>query len=95
MINNERDNSFISVLAEFKHGINDYTIKDKELVKLSAVFKEIQQLTDEKTRFNIVVSESDTCLKICLVNEGLQNYAFAENMLATKLHKIDKRIKHK
>jgi hypothetical protein len=88
MINNELYNSFISLLAEFKHGINDYTIKDKELVKLSAVLKEIQQLTDEKTRFNIVFSESVTCLNICLVNEGLRKNAFIEKLLGKKLNKV-------
>ncbi|WHZ60031.1 excinuclease ABC subunit C [Metabacillus hrfriensis] len=94
LINNEIDNSFISVLAEYKHGINDYTIKDKKLIKLTAVLDEIQQLTDEETRFNIDVSESANCLKKCIMNERLQNNEFVEQILLTKkLLKLKKRKK--
>ncbi|PGT19298.1 excinuclease ABC subunit C [Bacillus cereus] len=93
IINNEVDNSFISVLAECNHGINDYTIKDKKLIKLSAVLDEIQQLTDEETQFNINLSESYNCLRLCMINEGLQNNEFVEKMIAKKLPKIKKRKK--
>src|SRR5699024_6254007 len=65
LIDNEQDNSFISILAEYKHGMNDYTIRDKELVQLSAVLNEIQQLIDDETGFEVKVSESYTCLEKC------------------------------
>ncbi|MBF7155063.1 GIY-YIG nuclease family protein [Bacillus albus] len=93
IINNVTDNSFISALAEYKHGINDYTIKDKKLIKLSAVLDEIQQLTDEDTQFNIDPSETYNCLRLCMINEGLQNNAFVEKMITKKLPKIKKRKK--
>ncbi|MFV5897064.1 MULTISPECIES: zinc-ribbon domain-containing protein [unclassified Bacillus cereus group] len=91
-INNEVDNSFISVLAECNHGINDYTIKDKKLIKLSAVLDEIQQLIDEETQFNINLSESYNCLRSCMYG-GLQNNEFVEKMITKKLPKIKKHKK--
>ena len=94
LINNEIENSFISVLAEYKHGINDYTLKDQELIKLSVVLDEIKQITDEETRFNIDVSESVNCLKKCIMNEGLYKNEFVEQILLTKkLLKLKKRKK--
>jgi hypothetical protein len=90
VINDNIDNSFISVLAEYKHGINDYTIKDKQLVKLSAVLGEIQQFVDEETGFSIGASESYRCLEICMINEGLQNNTFVEKLVTKKLPKIRK-----
>lgn len=93
IINNEVDNSFISVLTEYKHGINDYTIKDKKLIKLSAVLDEIQQLIDEETQFSINTFKLDSCLRICMINEGLQNNPFVEKMITKKLPKIKKRKK--
>ncbi|MGJ7912621.1 excinuclease ABC subunit C [Neobacillus sp. LXY-1] len=95
VIDNEIDNSFISTKAEYKHGINDYTIKGKKLIKLSAVLDEIQQLTDEETQFNIVPSESYNCLKMCMINEGLKNNPFVEKLATNKLSKIKKRKKSK
>ncbi|GIN88447.1 hypothetical protein J6TS2_48330 [Heyndrickxia sporothermodurans] len=94
LINNEIENSFISVVAEYKHGINDYTLKDQELIKLSTVLNEIQQLIDEETRLNIVASESVNCLKKCIMNEGLYKNEFVEKLLlAKKLPKLKKRKK--
>ncbi|WP_018782178.1 hypothetical protein [Bacillus sp. 95MFCvi2.1] len=93
MINNEVDNSFISVLTEYKHGINDYTIKDKKLIKLSSVLDEVQQLIDEETQFNIDTFKLDSCLRLCMINEGLQNNEFVEKMITKKLPKIKKRKK--
>ena len=52
--------------AEYKHGINDYTIKGKELIKLSAVLGEFQQLADSVTRFSVNPSESYKCLEMCI-----------------------------
>lgn len=94
LINNEIDNSIISIQAEYKHGINDYTLKDKKLIKLSVVLDEIKQITDEETRYNIDVSESANCLKKCIMNERLQNNEFVEQILLTKkLLKLKKRKK--
>jgi hypothetical protein len=96
LINNDIENSFISIQAEFKHGINDYTLKDKELIKLSVVLDEIKEITDNETLFNIEVSESANCLKKSIMNEGLQLYknGFVEQILLTKkLLKLKKRKK--
>lgn len=90
LIDNKQDNSFISVPAEYKHGINDYTIKDKKLIKLSAVLDEIQYLTDGMTGFNVDVSESYRCLELCMINEGLQNNEFVKKLVTKKLPKIRK-----
>ncbi|MDQ0975998.1 hypothetical protein QFZ31_005876 [Neobacillus niacini] len=95
VIDNEIDNSFISTKAEYKHGINDYTIKGRKLNKLSAVLDEIHQLTDEETQFSIDPSESYNCLKVCMINEGVQNNEFVEKLLTKKLSKIRKRKKSK
>lgn len=87
LIDNEKDNSFISILAEFKHGINDYTIRNERLVKLSVVLREIQQFVDYDTRYNISVSESYKCLEKCIINEGLENDSWIASLLAKKLPK--------
>ncbi|MBS4223846.1 excinuclease ABC subunit C [Lederbergia citrea] len=81
VIENEIENSFISVLAEFRHGINDYTIKDKDLVRLEEVLDELQQLVDDETVFYLSNTESNGCLEKSLVNEGFQNHPFAEKLL--------------
>ena len=95
IIDNEIDNSFISTKAEYKHGINDYSIKGKKLVELSAVLDEIQKLIDEETQFNIDPSESYNCLKVCMIKEGIKNNPFVEKLVTNKLPKIKKRKKHK
>ncbi|QUW23612.1 excinuclease ABC subunit C [Sporosarcina sp. Marseille-Q4063] len=94
LIDDEQDNSFISILAEYKHGINDYTIKDKELVQLTAVFNEIHHLINDETRFEVEVSESYPCLGKCL-NEDLHNNPFVKRLLSRKLPKISKGRKSK
>ncbi|GGA74899.1 GIY-YIG nuclease family protein [Ornithinibacillus halotolerans] len=94
LIDNEQDNSFISILAEFKHGINDYTIRDKELVQLSVVLNEIQQLIDKETRFEVEVSESYSCLEKCL-NQDLHDNPFVKRLLSRKLPGIRKGQKSK
>ena len=91
LIDNEMDNSFISTAAEFKHGINDYTLKDKVLIDLSGTLDEIQQIIDEETRFNLYVSESQNCLKRCVTPESLSTNEFVERLLEKKLPKIMKR----
>lgn len=89
LTDNEQDNTFISILAEYKHGINDYTIRDKELVRLSTVLNEIQQLTDEETGFGVKVSESYTCLEKCFYG-NLHNNLFVKRLISKKLPRIRK-----
>lgn len=85
------DNSIISVNAEYRHGINDATIKGKKLVKLSSVLDEIQLLCNEKTRFNINISESQNCLMKAIENERIQHLnMFTEKLLTNKLPKVCK-----
>lgn len=90
LIDDEQDNSFISILAEYKHGINDYTVRDKELVQLSAVLNEIQQLTDEETGFEVKVSESYTCLERCFYG-NLHNNSVVKRLISKKLPRIRKK----
>lgn len=82
--NGVMEESILSVSAEYKHGINDYTLKNQELIKLSVVLDEIKQITDEETRFNIDVSESANCLRKCIMNEGLFKNEFVEQIFLTK-----------
>ncbi|OSX89590.1 hypothetical protein BTJ45_04401 [Bacillus mycoides] len=84
------NNTLISITAEYKHGMNDYTIKDKKLIPLEIVLNEIQQLTNEETRFSIDATESHNCLELCIFNENLHNHTFGEKLLAKKLPKIKK-----
>lgn len=85
------DNTIISINAEYRHGINDATIKDKKLVKLSDVLDEVQTLCNEETRFNINISESQNCLMKAIENAGIQYFnMFTEKLLTKKLPKITK-----
>lgn len=63
-------NVCISINAETRTGINDYTIKDKELYNLIEVINEIELNTDHYTLFIPVISESANCLKSCFYNEN-------------------------
>ncbi|WP_368901884.1 excinuclease ABC subunit C [Oceanobacillus oncorhynchi] len=94
LIDHEQDNSFISILAEYKHGINDYTIREKELVQLSAVLNEIQQLIDDETGFEVKVSESYTCLEKCFYG-NLHNNPFVKRLISRKLPKIRRKRRSK
>lgn len=90
----EPDNTFISVLSEFKHGVNDYTIKGQELSPLSVILKEIEDLTDEETRFKIVATESFPCLKECMGHTMINQNLFVQKIVNKKLpiiRKISKR----
>ncbi|MGK7378339.1 excinuclease ABC subunit C [Planococcus sp. 1R117A] len=91
LIDDEIDNSFISINAEIKHGMNDCTLKDKSLVQLSVVLDEIQQTIDEETRFNLYVSESQNTLKLCVPFKISSRNIFVERLLAKKLPKIKKK----
>ncbi|WP_145990741.1 hypothetical protein [Planomicrobium sp. MB-3u-38] len=85
------DNTIISINAEYRHGINDATLKGKKLVKLSSVLDELQILCNEETRFNINISESQNCLMKAIENEGIQYFnVFTEKLLTKKLPKISK-----
>ncbi|HDX9577080.1 TPA: excinuclease ABC subunit C [Bacillus pseudomycoides] len=81
------DNSFISLAAEYKHGMNDYTIQDKPLIPLENVFEEIQKVTDEKTTFRIYATESAKCLSYCM-SENQKNHPFAEKLIKMKVKRI-------
>lgn len=83
------DNTIISINAEYRHGINDYTLKGKKLVKLTNVLNEIQLLCNEETRFNINISESQNCLMKAVENEGIHYFnEFTEKLLTKKLPKV-------
>ncbi|MES5929851.1 hypothetical protein QCI77_28370 [Bacillus cereus group sp. MG9] len=87
IINGYYNNSFISLVAEFKHGMNDYTIQNQSLVPLVDVFEEIHQLTDEHTVFRIFSTESLNCLLLCMsANE--QKHPIAEKLLKMKVKRI-------
>lgn len=88
LINNEIDNSFISVLSEYKHGINDYSLKDKSLTKLSIVIKEIFELVDKNTRFNINATESSKVIEKCIVIENIEKNWFIDKLCSNRLPKI-------
>ncbi|WP_052948788.1 hypothetical protein [Mesobacillus campisalis] len=88
VIESEIDNSFVSVLAEYKEGINDFTLKDKELVQLEVVFEELQQLVDDETVYYLANTESYRCLERSLINEDLHRHPIAEKLL-----KVGKRRK--
>lgn len=94
LIDNEQDNSIISILAEYKHGMNDYTIRDKDLVQLSAVLYEIQQLIDDETGFEVKVSESYTCLEKCFYG-NMQNNPLVERLISRRLPRIRKKHRSK
>ncbi|EEM02205.1 excinuclease ABC subunit C [Bacillus pseudomycoides] len=81
---NNIDNSFISILSEYKHGINDYTIKDKRLYKLETVFNRLQKLTENETKFTKYASESDNCLRKCISNEQLDHHPFVKKLPINK-----------
>ncbi|WP_282139273.1 zinc-ribbon domain-containing protein [Rossellomorea aquimaris] len=93
LIDDELDNSFISVLAEYKHGINDYTLKDKKLVRLEVVLDELQQLVNDETEFVLTNTESKGCLEKSLFNEQLQGHSFAVKLLETGKRRKRSKIK--
>lgn len=55
--------TYISIGAEYKTGINEYSIKGRTLVNLKEVMMEIEKHIDENTLFIPTISESTTCLK--------------------------------
>ncbi|MDF2946161.1 MAG: Excinuclease subunit domain protein [Bacillales bacterium] len=85
IINKSIDNSFISIKAEFKHGINDYTIKDKNLYQISEVLHELEHLTNKETAFSIDTTESKNCLKRCVISDKtLKQNTFVANVFFKK-----------
>lgn len=90
-VNKEKmDNTFISALAEYKHGVSDYTIKGKELVSLLTVLTEIEQQTNMETKFKIVSTESFPCLEDCMRVSMVHENPFVQNIMNKKLPKIRK-----
>lgn len=68
------DNSFISILSEYKHGINDYVIKNQSLYKLSSIFDKINEFTSEYSRIGWSCSESKNALNKALTNDELSKH---------------------
>ena len=77
------DNSFISVSSEYKHGINDYVIKDKNLVKLSDVFDDIYSSLTDTTIIKFSCSESKNCLKKALISCGIKEHPLLDRLKIT------------
>lgn len=74
------DNSFISVSSEYKHGINDYVIKDKNLMGIFDVFDHIYNSLSDKTIINFSCSESKNCLKKALINCGIKEHPLLDRL---------------
>ena len=77
------DNSFISVSSEYKHGINDYVIKDKDLVGIFDVFDNIYSSLTDKTIINFSCSESKNCLKKALIGCGIKEHPLLDRLKIT------------
>lgn len=60
---------FISINAETRTGINDYTLKDRKLYELKDVFNDIALNTNEHTLFIPIISESASCLQSSFYDE--------------------------
>lgn len=94
----EMDNTIISTLAEFKHGVNDFTLQGKELLPLIKVLTDIEQLTDEQTKFKIESTETHPCLEDCMKTAMVHNNSFAQKIIDKKLpilRKLGKNRKRK
>lgn len=68
------DNSFISILSEYKHGINDHVIKNQSLYKLSSIFDKINEFISEYSRIGWSCSESKNALNKALTNDELSKH---------------------
>ncbi|GAE30938.1 GIY-YIG nuclease family protein [Halalkalibacter hemicellulosilyticus] len=77
------DQPFITLLAEYNHGINDYTLKKQELVPLQIVFNEIEQLINENTRFKVKTPIPSNYLIECIKRENIKVTTFIEKLLST------------
>ncbi|WP_353894495.1 hypothetical protein PRVXH_001303 [Proteinivorax hydrogeniformans] len=60
------NDSFISILSEYKTGVNDYDVVNAELVDLGDVIREIKGLTNKAPKFIVSHSESKNCFNKCL-----------------------------
>lgn len=58
--------TFISVNAEYRTGVNEFTVKDKVLRPLNDVLKEIVQSIDSSTKIIPCISESANCMNSSL-----------------------------
>lgn len=81
----EMDNTFIAILAEYKHGANDHTIKGQELVPLSTVLMKIEQQTNTETKFKIETTSSFPCLIDCMHISMVHKDPFAQKIINKKL----------
>ncbi|MFY9715193.1 MAG: hypothetical protein WAJ84_01115, partial [Candidatus Rhabdochlamydia sp.] len=74
------DNSFISVSSEYKHVVNDYVLKNKNLIKLSDVFDDVYSSLSDKTVVNYSCSESKKCLNKALIRSGVKEHPLLERL---------------
>jgi len=74
------DNSFISVASEYKHGVNDYVLKNKNLLKLSDVFDEVYEALSDKTVVDYSCSESKNCLNKALISSGVKEHPLIDKL---------------
>lgn len=62
------DESYISILSEYKNGINDYDVAKAKLLTIEEIIDDIKSLIGEGIKPHITFSESKNCFKKCLEN---------------------------
>ena len=77
----------ISVLSEYKTGVNDINIKSQKLVSIDEVFENIYKNTNENTRYKVYVSEFNSVLEWSLsrLNSKHIEDEFVKKLLKKKL----------
>lgn len=94
--------SQISILSEYKTGINDFTIQSNDLVYFYSVLRNIYKYVNEDTRYKVFVSEYNSTLDWALSRLGSKYYndEFIQKLIKKKLFglydiKKEKPIKEK
>lgn len=87
--------SQISILAEYKTGINDFTIQSNDLVSFDSVLQNIYKYVNGDTRYKVFVSEYNSTLNWALSRLGSKHYndEFIQKLIKKKLlglHEIKK-----
>ncbi len=90
LVENRWDNTFISILSEFKHGLNDYSIQGQELHKLGNVLEHIQSIVNDNTRYDVRATESFPTLSIGVRADVSDFNTFIEKLVSNKLPKLKK-----
>ncbi len=80
-----RVDSFIPISMEYRNGINEWSLRDKETENFKKVFREINQLIDEKTKVIYSTSGYKSTILRFVDCKGL-----SETVLAKKLKRICK-----